>query len=153
MKLIKNVKFSRDLQLLKIELSDNPHYVNSFGTVSAGFPSPAEDFLQERISLDEKYLNKPESTFLTRVGGLSMFPEYLLGDVTINRTDYELQHGDDAIVSVNNSDFTLKRYDANKEMFYAVNNDFKDSFIVNDDDVVVLLGIVDTIIREKKKRK
>lgn len=151
MKLIKNVKFAEDLQLLL--LNQKPNHASFYGNVSAGFPSPAEDFLQERISLDETYLSKPESTFLTRVGGLSMFPDYQLNDIIINRSDYELQHGDDAVVSVNNSDFTLKRYDANKKSFHAINPDFKDAFVVNDDDVVVLLGIVDTIVRERKKRK
>ena len=153
MKLIQNIKFSDDLHLLKIEHESKPTYVDFYGNISAGFPSPAEDFMQERISLDERYLSKPESTFLTKIGGLSMFPEYQLGDVTINRSDYELQHGDDAVVSINNSDFTLKRYDAHTKMFYALNPDFKDALIIQEDDVVVVLGIVDTIIRERKKHR
>ncbi len=152
MKLISNIKFSTDLQLLKLDHANKPIYVEFHGNVSAGFPSPAEDFLQERISLDQLYLSKPESTFLTRIGGLSMFPDYQLNDIIINRSDYELQHGDDAVVSVNNSDFTLKRYNAETNTFYAINEDFKDAFKVTNDDVVVLLGVVDTIVRERKKK-
>lgn len=152
MKLIRNIQFAPDLTLLRVSNDSERHFVKFYGNISAGFPSPADDFLQEGISLDQLYLSKPESTFITKVGGLSMYPDYELHDITINRTDYELQHGDDAVVSINNSDFTLKRYDAHRKMFYAINPDFKDAFQVSDDDVVVLLGVVDAIVRSKKKR-
>lgn len=56
MRLIK-IKFSKDLELLKVEPSSPLNYVNYFGNISAGFPSPADDFLQDRISLDDRYLN------------------------------------------------------------------------------------------------
>lgn len=151
MKLIQNIQFGNELEYLTIEKIDSRYYANYYGDVSAGFPSPAEDFRQERISLDERFLNKPESTFLVRVGGLSMHPYYQINDVLVNRSDYQLMHGDDAVVSINNSDFTLKRWDANKKMFYALNPDFKDCLIIQPEDVVVCLGVVSTIIRELKR--
>lgn len=150
MKLIQNIKFSGDLEILKLESDGAKYFANYYGNVSAGFPSPAEDFQGTRISLDERYLSKPESTFITRVGGLSMYPFYQLNDVLINRTDLELQHGDDAVVSINNGDFTLKRWDAHKNMFTALNEKYKESFVVTDEDVVVSLGVVVAIVRELK---
>lgn len=40
--------------------------------VPAGFPSPAEDYVEQRISLDEHLIGRRESTFFMRVAGDSM---------------------------------------------------------------------------------
>ena len=40
--------------------------------ISAGFPSPAEDFKETRISLDEELIKNKEATFFARVSGQSM---------------------------------------------------------------------------------
>ena len=40
--------------------------------ISAGFPSPADDFKEIRISLDKELVKNKESTFYARVSGNSM---------------------------------------------------------------------------------
>ena len=40
--------------------------------ISAGFPSPADDFRETRISLDEELIRNKEATFFARVSGQSM---------------------------------------------------------------------------------
>ena len=40
--------------------------------ISAGFPSPADDFKETRISLDRELVKNTESTFYARVSGDSM---------------------------------------------------------------------------------
>lgn len=40
--------------------------------VSAGFPSPADDYLEDRIDLTRELISNPTSTFLARVRGDSM---------------------------------------------------------------------------------
>lgn len=40
--------------------------------VPAGFPSPATDYVEERLSLDEHLIEHPEATFFVRVRGDSM---------------------------------------------------------------------------------
>ena len=40
--------------------------------ISAGFPSPAGDYKQERISLDKELIKNQEATFFARVSGESM---------------------------------------------------------------------------------
>jgi DNA polymerase V len=42
------------------------------GAVPAGFTSPADDYVEQRISLDEHLIRHPESTFFMRVAGDSM---------------------------------------------------------------------------------
>lgn len=41
-------------------------------SVPAGFPSPADDYVEQRISLDEHLIGRRESTFFMRVAGDSM---------------------------------------------------------------------------------
>jgi len=42
------------------------------GGISAGFPSPADDFKETRISLDKELVKNKEATFYARVSGDSM---------------------------------------------------------------------------------
>lgn len=149
---IKTPKFGDELENLLINKEGQKYYVEFHGGIRAGFPSPAEDFLSDRVSLDERYLSKIESTFVNRVKGLSMYPEYLDGDLLIIRSDYEAQNGDDIVVSINSSEYTLKRYDKTNSTLVAVNPKYSESVKVEENDEVIILGVVDALIREKKKR-
>ena len=52
--------------------------------VSAGFPSPATDYIEEQIDLNKELIKKPSSTFLIRVQGNSMIDHKITeGDVLI----------------------------------------------------------------------
>lgn len=147
------IKFGSELQYLPITTNGTKYYVQIKEGVNAGFPSPAEDFLNDHISLDELYLSKVESTFVNRVKGLSMYPDYLENDILILRSDYEPQHGDDVVVSINASAYTLKRYDKINFKLVALNPKYANSVIINEGDEVVILGVVDALIRNIKKRR
>ena len=145
--------FGTELENLTIHAEGEKKYVQVCGGIRAGFPSPAEDFLSDRISLDERYLSKVESTFVNRVKGLSMYPEYLENDIIIIRSDYYPMDGDDIVVSINSSEYTLKRYDKPNSRLVALNSEYAKSVNIEDGDEVIILGVVDALIREKKKRK
>ena len=53
--------------------------------VRAGFPSPATDYIEEEINLNNELIKNPSSTFLIRVQGNSML-------------DYKIAEGDVLIV-------------------------------------------------------
>lgn len=152
-KFIKAPKFGDELENIPINEEGKKHFVKYLGGVQAGFPSPAEDFLSDRISLDERYLSKVESTFINKVKSLSMFPEYQIGDIIILRSDYEPQNGDDVVVSINHSEYTLKRFDKQRSMLIALNTEYSNSVKIDENDEVVILGVVDALIREKKNRR
>lgn len=145
--------FGTELENLTIHAEGEKKYVQVCGGIRAGFPSPAEDFLSDRISLDERYLSKIESTFLNLVKGRSMYPEYQENDIIILRTDYEPCHNDDIVVSINSSEYTLKRYDKPNNRLVALNSDYAKSVTIDESDEVVILGVVDALIRDKRKRK
>ena len=80
------------------------------GTVAAGFPSPADDCLEERLSLDKYIIKNPSSTFFLKVEGLSMkgagiYPD----DILVVDRSLEPQPGD-VIVAVLEGEFTVKRF-------------------------------------------
>lgn len=151
--MIQFIKFGSELEYLPINTNGEKHYVQLREGVNAGFPSPAEDFLNDRISLDELYLSKIESTFVNRVKGLSMYPDYHEKDILILRSDYEPQHGDDVVVSINSSEYTLKRYDKINSKLVALNPEYANSVQINENDEVVILGVVDALVRDIKKRR
>ncbi len=147
MKLIKAPRLNEELELIPFSNDTEKRYVNYFGGVQAGFPSPAEDFLGKKISLDEKYITKPNSTYIIKIRGNSMHPTLQNGDIVIVRSDKELQDNDIAIVSINNSDYTVKRFDKKNSQFIPDNLKFK-AIEVGEEDVVICLGIVKHLIRD-----
>lgn len=146
------IKLGDDLEFCPINFDSKKYYVEYYGNISAGFPSPADDFVKSQISIDEKYLSKPHSTYVLRVGGLSLYPEYQLGDFVILRSDYILIDGDDVAISINGSEFTLKRYSKKSNTFISLNKAFPDITINEENDTISILGISDAIIRDKGRK-
>ena len=77
-KLVKKKKKNKYKKLKKVNYQQKIKKEESLGQwligqgISAGFPSPADDFKEVRISLDEELVNNNESTFYARVSGDSM---------------------------------------------------------------------------------
>ncbi len=77
--------------------------------IKAGFPSPAEDYLDKKLDLNEYLIKHPASTFFVKVKGDSMAGAGITsGDILI--VDRSLDPKDKSIVvAVVNGDFTVKR--------------------------------------------
>ena len=148
---IKIPRLSTDLKNVAYTTEGKRNYIKVLGEVSAGFPSPATDFIQNEISLDEHFLEKPEATYLIEVGGESMCPEYQKGDLLIVRSDIQPQHLDDIIVSINNSEYTFKRYDKINKKLISLNPAYKDCIQLVEEDNALILGVVISFIRQKRK--
>lgn len=137
----------KDIEILGIEQgnsSDVPYYKDG---VQAGFPSPADDFVESKLSLDKRFLYKPNSTFIVRVAGESMCPTLEIDDILVVRSDLIYKHNKICIVSVNNNEFTVKRFDEKNRLLIADNPEF-DNISIQDTDEIRLLGVVTTIVRE-----
>lgn len=83
-----------------------PLYVS---TVKAGFPSPADDYLDKRLDLNEHLIKHPAATFFVKVKGDSMNGAGILsGDILV--VDRSIEPKSRAIVvAVVNGEFTVKR--------------------------------------------
>ena len=146
MKIIKIPNLGNELEVLSYE-SNEKIYANYFGGVQAGFPSPAEDFVNKKLSLDEKYISNPNNTFIIKVRGNSMHPTLQLGDILIVKSDLDLKDGNIAIVSINNNDYTVKRYSKKKKTFVADNLEYPNIEVL-EEDTILCLGVVKHVIRD-----
>lgn len=94
--------------------------------VRAGFPSPADDYLDKKLDLNEFLIKHPASTFYVRVKGDSMIKAGInSGDVLI--VDRSLEPKDKKIVvAILNNEFTVKRVRRIKEKLFLVseNDDY-----------------------------
>ena len=83
-------------------------------SVPAGFPSPAADYLEDRINLNDFLIQHPEATFVVKCTGDSMIqafiPQvcYLVVDKSLTA-----QNGDIVIASIH-GEFTVKYLRKNK---------------------------------------
>ena len=95
--------------------------------VPAGFPSPADDYIDRKLDLNEYLVKHPSATFFVRVEGESMINAGIhCGDVLI--VDRALQATDKKIVIANvNGELTVKhiRKIKNKLFLAAENPDFE----------------------------
>lgn len=78
-------------------------------TVAAGFPSPADDYIETGIDLNEVLIRHPSSTFFLRVSGDSMTGAGIHhGDLLVVDRSLEPRPGR-IVVAVLDGAFTLKR--------------------------------------------
>ena len=77
--------------------------------VAAGFPSPADDYVEVGIDLNEQLIRHPTSTFFLRVSGESMLDAGIHhGDLLVVDRSLDPRPGR-VVVAVLDGEFTLKR--------------------------------------------
>lgn len=82
--------------------------------VSAGFPSPAQDYQEGRIDLNRELVRHPEATFCVIARGQSMVDANLHdGDILVVDRSVTAQSGAIA-VCILDGEFTVKRYTREK---------------------------------------
>ena len=88
--------------------------------ISAGFPSPADDFKETRISLDRELVKNKEATFYARVSGDSMIGAGLDdGDLLVIDRSLNPENGKIAVCLVDGQ-FSVKRIKKEKKKLYLM---------------------------------
>ena len=116
--------------------------------VSAGFPSPADDFKETRISLDKVAVKNEAATFYARVAGQSMIGAGLDdGDLLVIDRSLEPQDGKIAVCLVD-GDFTVKRLKVEKDCVWlmAENKRYK-PIQVTEENELMIWGIVTHVLK------
>ena len=119
------------------------------GRISAGFPSPADDFKQNRISIDQEIIKNKEATFYARVEGESMQGsginngELLVIDKRIPPEDKKIA------VCFIDGEFTVKRLKVKKDciVLIAENPKYKPIKVTSDNQLIIW-GIVTYVIKK-----
>ena len=121
-----------------------PLYVS---TIKAGFPSPADDYLDKKLDLNEHLVKHPAATFFVKVAGDSMinagiFPD----DILIVDRSLEARNNR-IIVAILDGEFTVKRLKKyrGKISLVSENPDYEPIEVTEDRDFDVW-GVVTNVI-------
>tara|TARA_B100001113_G_scaffold352653_1_gene354662 strand:+ start:88 stop:519 length:432 start_codon:yes stop_codon:yes gene_type:complete len=117
--------------------------------ISAGFPSPADDFKDSRISLDSELVKNKEATFYARVSGDSMIGAGIEdGDLLVIDRSLQPENGKIAICLVD-GDFTVKRIKKEKNRLYLVPENKKYKPIeLKEENELIIWGVVEYVIKK-----
>ncbi len=117
------------------------------GKVAAGFPSPADDYVEKTLDLNELLIQKPAATFFVRVQGESMLGagihpnDILVVDRSIDPVPGKI------VICALNGELTVKRLERDGEQWKlkAENSAYPDIAIHEELDMVIW-GVVTNVI-------
>jgi len=149
--------FNKLLESGCLKERDNRFFINQdcFGIpyfhsgVKAGFPSPAEDCIEETVSFDSMLIKNPASTFCIRVSGDSMINAGIHeNDIVVVQKGREAKNGD-IIIAYVDGEFTIKYYKNQKgEVWLEPAND--NYPIIRANQELQIFGIVTGVVRQLK---
>jgi DNA polymerase V len=116
--------------------------------VSAGFPSPAADFMETNIDLNKELSKNPLATFYIKVKGNSMIDAGINDkDVLVVDRSLEPQNNKIAICFID-GEFTVKRIQVEKDCLYLMPENTKFAPIkVTEENELIIWGIVTYVIK------
>lgn len=117
--------------------------------VSAGFPSPAEDYVELKLDLNEHLIQHPIATFFVKVSGNSMTGAGIKdGDLLVIDRALTAKNND-IVIGVINGEFTVKRIRTVKGVMFLVpeNPNYKPIEITQEMDFQVW-GVVSYVIHK-----
>lgn len=117
--------------------------------VSAGFPSPAVDFMENSIDLNIALCKNPLATFYIKVKGNSMIDAGINDkDVLVVDRSIEPQNNKIAICFID-GEFTVKRIQIEKDCLYLMpENSNYQSIRVTEENQLIVWGIVTYVIKK-----
>ena len=130
-----------------VEVSAGP----GISSISAGFPSPAEDFTELSISLDKHLIQNPAATFMAYANGNSMVRAGIYhGDILIIDRSLDARDGD-IIIAVLHGEFTVKQLSIiNSTLFLIPQNPQYSSLEISEEMDFEVWGVVTYSIRKHR---
>lgn len=115
--------------------------------VSAGFPSPAEDYIEEKLDLNQYLIHHPAATFFVRASGDSMIGAGIhSGDLLIVDRAVEAVNGS-VVIAVVNGELTVKRLSIDgKRLLLLAENECYHPLEINEYADFQLWGVVTNVI-------
>ncbi|WP_131764373.1 LexA family protein [Legionella drozanskii] len=116
-------------------------------TVRAGFPSPADDYIEDFLDLNHYLINHPAATFMVRASGDSMTDVGIQsGDLLVVDRSINVTHGKIVIAAIN-GELTVKRLSKRngRILLMPENNQYPPIDITDEQDLVIW-GVVIHVI-------
>ncbi|MBC7944297.1 MAG: translesion error-prone DNA polymerase V autoproteolytic subunit [Burkholderiales bacterium] len=117
--------------------------------VPCGFPSPADDYIEGRIDLNEHLIRNKEATFIIRVQGWSMLKAGIHdGDELIVDRSIEPRHLN-VVVAIVNGRLTVKRlFKRDAVVRLTSDNEDHPDIEFKDGDELEIWGVVTTVLHK-----
>lgn len=115
--------------------------------VQAGFPSPADDYMESKLDLNKHLVKHPTATFFVKASGESMIKAGIHpGDILVVDRSLEAKHGKIVIAALDGQ-LTVKRLHKSKNGTYLMpeNDAFKPIKLEEDNDLIIW-GVVTTVL-------
>ena len=139
----KGEKPASELQLYEASVEAELALPMIDGGISAGFPSPAQDYIDLKIDLNKELIANPSTTFYGRVRGVSMLDAGISnGDILIIDKSIEPKDGDTVVCFID-GEFTLKYIKTDGETVFLVpaNEKFK-PIQITEENIFCIWGVV-----------
>jgi len=117
-------------------------------SVAAGFPSPADDYLERPLDFNELLIQNPAATFAVRIAGESMTGAGLFpNDIAVVDRSLPPKNGS-IVMALVDGEFTIKRYrvTGNKIWLQAENPKYKD-IIISEGSALEIWGVICHAVR------
>ena len=115
--------------------------------VPCGFPSPAQDYVEQRIDLNELLINHPSATYFVKAAGDSMIEGGISeGDLLVIDSSRKADHGDIVIAAVD-GEFTVKKLQLRPTVQLNPMNSAYSPIVVGSEDTLDVFGVVTYIIK------
>lgn len=144
----------KNLEIYNIDITSSQPLPFANEGIRAGFPSPAQDYMELAIDLNKELIKHPASTFYGRVVGDSMRDEGIEeGDILVIDKSLELMDDDLAVCFID-GEFTVKRVRLEPDAAWLVpsNIDYPPIKVTKDNEFMVWGIVTYTIKRNRRKR-
>ena len=119
--------------------------------VKAGFPSPAQDYVERTLDLNELCIRHPNATFFVRVEGDSMIEAGIYdGDVLVVDRSIDAVHGDTVVAAVG-GEFTVKELCLRPTLMLVPRNKSFEPISFADDSELQIFGVVTNVLRQMNR--
>ena len=145
----------KQIEIHKIDVSSSLPLQFANEGIKAGFPSPAQDYLEQAIDLNKELIKHPASTFYGRVVGDSMRDEGIEeGDILVIDKSLELLDDDLAVCFID-GEFTVKRVRLEPDAAWLVpsNTNYPPIKVTKDNEFMVWGIVTYTIKKNRRKRQ
>ncbi len=118
-------------------------------SVPAGFPSPADDYMDKKLDLNEYLIQHPAATFFVRVKGESMIQAGIhSGDILIVDRAIEPEDGKVVIAAID-GELTVKRIlKRDGKLYLAAENPDYNLIEVSPEQSFIIWGVVTYVIHK-----
>lgn len=115
--------------------------------VPCGFPSPAQDYVEKRLDLNELMIQHPSATYFVKASGDSMSDAGISnGDLLVVDSSRKAGHGDIVIAAVD-GEFTVKRLQLHPIVMLKPENATYRPIMIGSEDNLEIFGVVTFIVK------